>query len=740
MLPDYSEYESAIGLDWYEVDPNLRFTLDRLLPDADDRAFAEELVSQYGDLVGKRIAPRAEVTDKHGPELRRYDAWGQDANEVVHHATWLENKADLRRSGFIAVPTRDGRAVPGPAIAARAYLVCQAEIAIYCALGMTSGAAGIVSLYAPPSVRDDLVSRLTSLDPEQAWEGGMFLTERQGGSDVGANTTRAVQDGDEWRVYGEKFFCSNADAEVFIVLARPDGAPDGVRGLATFIVPRVLPDGRDNHFHIKRLKPKLGTRGVPTAEIEIDGALAWLAGRPDQSETGDAARDGRGINRMMEMVNGSRFGVAVMGLGNHRRSFLESAIYAAQREQFGNRIDSYPLVRETLVDMLVELEGSVAMTFECAAAERASGTADEGRLLRRILVPLAKIRATREAINWSNLALEVLGGNGYMEDWPIARQVRDAHANTIWEGTENILAIDVRRAMKGEAAHEALLARVEQALDAASPHDALARPAESVATGLKEAREAIAHLENTSDDLQSLHSGRFAHLLADVIECALVLDEAAWSLERDGDARKALVARRLADRRLTPPRARGILDDDRAALDLFEPGSRRRSCWPSRSTSGNPSIRTSTGHRRGLRTTGRAASRSSGACTRRRRSISPLACRITSSGSRSRRRCPPGETDRRLPWATTRAPWPRSGTAWSASLPTATPSSRVSCGDGARESSASSPTPPATSTTNPSARRGNRPGAPSRSPRPSSTSSAPDFFASCHDVLWCSTS
>lgn len=575
MLPDYREFDAAVGLDWYEVDPNLRLQLDRYLPDSDDREFAEKHVAEYGELVGKRIAPRAEITDKHGPRLRRYDEWGHEVNEIVHHPTWLETKADLIRTGFVSLPANAGRDVPGVVTAARAYLVSQAEIAVYCGLGMSAGAADVVERLAPDEARKDLLPRLHSLDPDEAWEGGMFLTERQGGSDVGANTTTAVQDGDDWRVYGEKYFCSNADAEVFIVLARPEGAPEGSRGLATFIVPRVLPDGSGNHFHIKRLKPKMGTVGVPTAEIEIDGARAWLAGRPDQSATGDAARDGRGLNRMMEMVNGSRWGIAVMGIGIHRRSFLEAAVYAAHREQFGNRIDSYPLVREQLVDMQAELEGSVAMVFECAGAGRFSyledGDGDGGALLRRILIPLTKIRACREGITAASQGLEILGGNGYMEDWPMARQYRDAQVNTIWEGTENILCIDVRRAMRSADAHEALFARVESALEAAGSHDVLTRAAESVATGLAEAKEATAHLDRTDDDLQLLHAQRFSHLLADVAECALVLDEAAWSLERDGDARKAVVARRLADRRLTPPRVRGILDDDRSPLDLFEP-------------------------------------------------------------------------------------------------------------------------------------------------------------------------
>jgi len=579
VLPDYATYDRAIGLDWYAVDPNLRLLLDRLLPDSGDRAFAEEHVARYGELCGGPLAERAEITDKHGPTLARYDQWGREVDEVVHHPTWLESKADLVRAGFVGLPAHAGRPVPAIVTASLAYLVCQAETAIYCGLGMTAGAADVVERHAPASVRDDLVRRLTSLDPDEAWEGGMFLTERQGGSDVGANTTRAVSDGAEWRLYGDKHFCSNVDAEVFIVLARPEGAPEGTRGLATFIVPRVLPDGSTNGFRIKRLKPKLGTVGVPTAEVTLEGARAWLAGR-EASDPEDGDRVSRspseatqrgGLNRMMEMVNGSRFGVAIMGLGIHRRSFVEAAIYAAHREQWGQRIDSYPLVRETLVDLLVELEGGMALTFECGAASRTMFGGEEGRLLRRILVPLAKVRATREAIGAASQALELFGGNGYMEDWPMARQLRDAQCHTIWEGTENICSLDVRRAMRSDNAHTALIARVEAALDNANGEKVLADTVDAVAGTLEEARLAIAHLESADTDLQLLHARRFTHLLADLAEGALLLDEAAWSLGRDGDARKAVIAGRFARRRLAPPRVRGILDDDRTAVDLFEP-------------------------------------------------------------------------------------------------------------------------------------------------------------------------
>jgi acyl-CoA dehydrogenase-like protein len=158
-----------------------------------------------------------------------------------------------------------------------------------------------------------------------------------------------------------------------------------------------------------------------------------------------------------------------------------------------------------------------------------------------------------------------------MEDWPMARQFRDAQCHPIWEGTENIICLDVRRAMRSEGAHEALLARIERSLDAAGPHEPLARPAEAVASTLKEAREAIAHLEGVDDDIQLLQGRRLANLLGDLSEGAVLLDEAAWALARDGDARKAVVARRFARSHLETLPVRGIVDDDRTVLDLFDP-------------------------------------------------------------------------------------------------------------------------------------------------------------------------
>ena len=276
---------------------------------------------------------------------------------------------------------------------------------------------------------------------------------------------------------------------------------------------------------------------------------------------------------MMEMVNGSRFGVALMGLGIHRRSFLEAAIYAARRSQFGNRIDSYPLVRETLVDLLVDLEAGMAATYECAAAARGARTPNRAASCAGSSCRWPRCAAPAWRWGRRRRRLEVLGGNGYMEDWPMARQLRDAQCHTIWEGTENILCIDVRRAMRGEQAHLALLARVGPSRSRRAGSQGAGRPR----VGHRRRRRCAtparrpSYLETAPDDIALLHSRRFAELLADTVEGALLVEEAAWALDRDGDARKAAVARRFVSRHLATPPLRGITDPDRSVLDLFEP-------------------------------------------------------------------------------------------------------------------------------------------------------------------------
>ena len=350
-------------------------------------------------------------------------------------------------------------------------------------------------------------------------------------------------------------------------LARPEGAPEGLRGLALFLVPAEREDGSRNGIRIKRLKDKLGTRSVPTAEVDFVDAEAYLLGGSDPG----AQPDSHGLNRMMSMVNGSRLGVGTMGLGILRRSFLESAIYAAHRQAFGRRLDEHPMVRETLVQMVVSLEATSAIVFEAASLAGISGDEKERRLYR-ILVPLAKFRGARGGLEMASQAVEMLGGNGYIETWPTARQLRDAQCHTIWEGAENIICLDVLRAMRKESAHDALLDRVDRALETAT-HPALAPMRDAVAQARREAQEVIAFLGRSADDLRQLHARRVTAGLSDLAQAALLLEEAQDELERTGSARKAAVARFFVRERLVQSPLRGI-SEDRSALDLFEPITR----------------------------------------------------------------------------------------------------------------------------------------------------------------------
>ncbi len=563
---DYAKIESAIGLNWYEIDPNLSKLMDRYVPPA-DRDWAEGILQRWGDLCGGPVAERAEIIDKNPPRLERYDRWGEEIASVVHHPSAIDQKRDIWNEGPTGVAAREGREIPTVLGSAFTYLLSQSDTGMVCSTGMTGGVEALVDRYAPPEVREQVLARLQSPTYDGSWDGAMFMTEVRGGSDLAASEATAKQVDGKWVVNGAKWFCSNVDARAIATLARPEGADKGLRGLALFLVPGERSDGTRNGIHIKRLKDKLGTRSVPTAEIELVDAEAHIMSNPKATES-----EARGLNRMMGMVNGSRMGVATMGLGIMRRSFLESAIYAAHRIAFGKRLDELPMVRETLVNMVVAVEAVSAIVFE--AASLASGKGDEeGRRLYRILVPLTKFRGARGGLELASQAVEMYGGNGYIETFPTARQLRDAQCHTIWEGTENIICLDVLRAMGKENAHDALLNRVDAALSAVS-HSSLSAMKDAVAQARREAQEIIAFTARADNDVRQLNSRRVTSALSDLAQAALLLEAAQSELDANGDARKAAVARFFIRERLGGTGALRGISDDRSVLDLFDPITR----------------------------------------------------------------------------------------------------------------------------------------------------------------------
>ncbi|HYV60266.1 MAG TPA: acyl-CoA dehydrogenase family protein [Acidimicrobiia bacterium] len=546
---DYTTLDAAIGHNWYDLDPDLQARVRRDCP-AEDYDWADAKLREFGGLVGERVAPNSEVVDAHPPELHRYDQWADEVNEIVHHPAGLDSKQALWASGYVGGFARDeverGRPAPGVFLAATSYLLSQADTGLVCSLGMTSGVAGLVAAYAPPDVRDALLPGLRADNFDGGVDGSMFLTERDGGSDLGRTVHCTARDVGDGRVVinGEKWFCSNIDGAAIVMLARPEGAPDGPASLGLYLVPREREDGSRNGISMRRLKPKLGTKSVPTGEVEFHDALGYALRATHQGDGGGSS-DAGGLGRMMEMVNGSRFGVALMGLGIARRSFLEGTIWAHHRRAKGRLLVDLPLIREQLVDLLVELEAAFALGFECAAAARSR----DGDRLRRILVPAAKVRLCRFGVEAASTAVELHGGNGYCEDWPLTRQLRDAQCHPIWEGTEQICQLDVLRAIRRDTAHEAVIARVDRALEAAGAGPEYAGDAvAAVADARRELARRIDELPSLDADLAEARAARVTVLLARTVSAALLLEQAS-------DPHKALVGMRFVHRNLAPDAA-----------------------------------------------------------------------------------------------------------------------------------------------------------------------------------------
>jgi alkylation response protein AidB-like acyl-CoA dehydrogenase len=558
---DWSDIDSVVGRNWFRLDPDLQARVRRDAP-PEDVEWSERTLDGFGELVGGTIARAADVVDAHPPELVRYDRWANEVNELAHHPAMLEAKAALWRagypSGFAAQARERGRPTPGVVLGGASYLLSQADTGMVCSLGMTSGVAGLVEAYAPPDVRDELLAGLRAADVADAVDGSMFLTERDGGSDLGRTVHCTARDLGDGRVAitGEKWFCSNVDGAAIVLLARPEGAAEGSAGLGLYLVPRVTDDGTPNRYSVRRLKQKLGTKSVPTGEVEFRGALGYaLRGAPgDGGADGDAAGSGSdagGLNRMMEMVNGSRFGVALMGLGIARRCVAEASAWAHHRQAKGRALVDLPLVREQLVDLLAELEAATALGFECTSASRLP----DGARLRRIMVPAAKVRLCRLGVEAASYAVELHGGNGYCEDWGLTRQLRDAQCHPIWEGSENICVLDVLRTIRRDGSHEALLARIDGAL-ATARQGAPGWVQEGVeaTTGARERLAGrIDGLAGLEPDAAEAVSGRLCDLLNRTTSAALLLEQAG----EDGElaVHKGLVALRFVRRHLVHGRA-----------------------------------------------------------------------------------------------------------------------------------------------------------------------------------------
>src|SRR6201997_784452 len=458
-------YRGAVGLNWYLTDPALRSTMAYYLQ-PDEVGPAERHLPRIGELMGGPVARWAEDTDRNPPRLERYDRWGHDVSQVVMPSSFTQSKrAVLDAQQALRTDARTAQVSSSLAMLASNYLLNQADIGMGCALGTGGGMVqSLVAAYAPADVREHVLAKFAS--GEWAGETAQLLTERSGGSDLGALETTARRsaggDGQAWVLNGFKWFASNCAGEAFVVLAKPEGAPDSTRGVANFLVLRTRRDGTRNGGRVWRLKDKLGTRSVASGEVEFVDAEAFLLSEQPSAAAGQAGpSDGKGLGRMMELTNAARLGIALFGLGNARRALVESLCYARQRHAFGGALIDKPLMRRKLAEMIVDVEAALALVFDSTGA---ANHRQPRAVRQRIAVPVTKLKVCRLGIAMASDAIEIHGGNGYIETWPVARLLRDAQVNTIWEGPDNILCLDVRRGIERSQAHRPLLERLHDAL------------------------------------------------------------------------------------------------------------------------------------------------------------------------------------------------------------------------------------------------------------------------------------
>ena len=537
------------------------------VPDAwaGDRALREAVAWHLGDELLAEARPELErmgglataaetialvlQADKEPPQHVPYSAWGQRIDEIKVSSAYFELGRLGIEAGVTALPYEDGDFKDKARVFwAGLILLWAPSSAMYgCPVAMTDAAARTLLLYGDDSDAE-VVRRLTTRNFDEAWTSGQWMTETAGGSDVGRTGTVARRDeAGAWRLYGTKWFTSSTTSETALTLARPEGAPEGSRGLGLFRVNRFLDEGTRNAIVVRRLKDKLGTRALPTAELELEGALAHPIGDP---------MDGGGVRRISTMLNLTRIHNALGSAGAMGRGLAMARSFARVRTVFGQPLDSLPAHRATLADLATNYSASLALVFECCAltgrAEQGMASDHELSLLRG-LTPVTKLATARWAVEDAAEAMEALGGVGYCEDSGMPALVRDTHVMPIWEGTTNVLSLDLLRAEHKSGALSALIDDAVERTERSSRSEAVA----GAASHVRDAASTLAgELRASMQDLDTAQANarRIALSLARIHACALLCEQGAWAASNGNDA-TARAAHRLAQRGLVtaPP-------------------------------------------------------------------------------------------------------------------------------------------------------------------------------------------
>lgn len=522
-------------MNFADADPALRPLLDSVLSPA-DRKRVEPYLAELGALAAGELDELAATADRNPPELRQYAPDGTRIDEVDHHPAYHRLcQLAFGRFGLAAMSHRPGvlgwpARVPHVVKYALSYLFVQAEFGVACPLSMTDSAARVLRMFDPDTFVAE-IDALTSTDPDARATGAMFMTEKQGGTDIAMTATVATDHGTHYTLSGHKWFCSNVTADVILTLARVPGQGDGSRGLGMFLVPRLRPDGSRNSYRIERLKDKLGARSMASGEVSLDDAFARPVGELR-----------RGFPQMAEMLNVSRLSNAMRSTALMRRAVLESVRHTRERVVFGKALFDQPLMRATLLPLMLDAEAALGLVLEAATQlDRADAGDDHARALVRVLTPLAKHTVCKQARRVTGEAMEIRGGNGYIEDWVNPRLLRDAHLGSIWEGSSNVIALDVLRCMARDQAHRTLAETYLARLGGLRDPDA--RPAARLLTARWERlREAGDHLLSSDPEHREAAIGDHADSICRTVMGTLLLEQACREADAGQGHRKLLLA------------------------------------------------------------------------------------------------------------------------------------------------------------------------------------------------------
>jgi acyl-CoA dehydrogenase len=532
---DFNQAPPELG-NQYDDDALLKEYLEKTLgPEL--LADQEERYRHLGDLGGGELY-RAQLEDRRNePELVRWDAWGNRVDRITLTPLWEHAKALTAEHGFVAVAYEQEYGAKSRIHQFALNYLVQASLDVWsCPLAMTDGAARTLLSSGNKALIEHAVGRLTSRNPEHAWTSGQWMTEKTGGSDVGICLSRAVEANGEWRLYGTKWFTSAATSEMALTLARPEGNPDGGRGLALFYVETHNATGGLNELTIHRLKDKLGTRKVPTAEIRLDGTLATpVCGLID------------GTRNIAPMLNITRTWNAMAATWGMRRGVALAKDFASKRQAFGSLLSEKPLHRDTLAGMQAQLEAAFHLAWRCVSltGRLETGESDETEeVLARILTPIAKLTTARQAVALASETLESFGGAGYVEDTGLPRLLADAQVLSIWEGTTNVLSLDVLRALSGESHLAILTDEIHSRCAEVSDSDLT----QCVEIAMSATSWAAQWLRENQSEPTHLEAGarRFALTLGHALQLSALASHAQWALDHSKGPRASAAARRFA--------------------------------------------------------------------------------------------------------------------------------------------------------------------------------------------------